>query len=515
MPVCGDEVVPFHEIVPNATVRYTTINGIQYLSVRDIILTMCCNDECDNTMRKKQVKASRIWGMIPESFKSELYPVCQRFQFKGSGQSEQHVIQFNGALKLLMWLPGEQAKLLRVKATDILTRYFAGDETLISEIQANAESDGPINIAARAAVPALDDLTNKRQKLNENMGGELAVVRAVTASTSEYNVVLSTQIQIKQDLYKVEVDYHHSMLTHEQEMLKAKVLRSTHDISHEQEMLKAKVQRSTHDISHEQEMLKITAQRNTHDISREHEMLKITAQRNTHDISREHEMLKIMAQRNSLDLEYKRALKAIENESSNARAPTPTVPFNFNVNTSVFPMEGNDHAAVSMPVNITHVTDNASDPVLPTDAHAPVLSSIVDAHAPVLSSIVDAHAPDHHLLLDPSTYTTVLKVYHSQKSEFNGIPNSAIKKKFLISAGKKAAVAFRAKWGREPTRTSQDSLEVMQYPIDATDLILESLRVAYREILAGKNQPTLQQYHFNINLGGGLPAGMPDMTTGA
>jgi hypothetical protein len=51
----------------------------------------------------------------------------------------------------------------------ILNRYFAGDKSLLTEIEANAASDSPIAQMARASLPTADDsktvLTRKRQLL--------------------------------------------------------------------------------------------------------------------------------------------------------------------------------------------------------------------------------------------------------------------------------------------------------------------------------------------------------------
>ena len=137
-------IIPFDEIVPGATVRFTVIDGVQYLSVRDLIMVMC---------NKTNQEAARTLSRMAGSFQKELLPFWKNFQFPGRGQSEQPVIQFQGAMKLLMWLPGEQAKQFRSKASDILTRYFAGDKTLLIDICANAESQNVINQAARAALP--------------------------------------------------------------------------------------------------------------------------------------------------------------------------------------------------------------------------------------------------------------------------------------------------------------------------------------------------------------------------
>ena len=106
-PVVASEAgssIPFDEIVPGATVRLAVINGIQYLSIRDIIMHVCGKDN-------KQ--ASQIWDRMSEDKKEELSSFCRNFQFPGRGQSEQPVITFPGALKLIMFLPGKNAQDLR------------------------------------------------------------------------------------------------------------------------------------------------------------------------------------------------------------------------------------------------------------------------------------------------------------------------------------------------------------------------------------------------------------------
>jgi hypothetical protein len=102
---------------------------------------------------KNNNDSAKVWARIPDSLKTEVQSSRRNFKFPGRGQSEQPVIQFQGAIKLLMWLPGEQAKVFRSKAADILTRYFAGDKSLLEDIAANAESTAPVNELARAALP--------------------------------------------------------------------------------------------------------------------------------------------------------------------------------------------------------------------------------------------------------------------------------------------------------------------------------------------------------------------------
>jgi len=158
----SNTIIPFDEIIPGATVRFTVVDGVQYLSVRDLIMVMCgqTND-----------RAGYTWRMMSDSIKDELRCFSTNFKFPGRGQQEQPMIQFQGAIILFMQLPGEKAKQLRKKASNILTRYYAGDKTLLAEVYANAESRGMINQAARAALPPVqadeveDEHTRKRKAL--------------------------------------------------------------------------------------------------------------------------------------------------------------------------------------------------------------------------------------------------------------------------------------------------------------------------------------------------------------
>ena len=98
---------------------------------------------------------------------SELGTLCSNFKFPGRGQQEQPVITFPGAIKLLMFLPGEKAKSHRSSMVSVLTRYFAGDPSLLREIEANAVSESPVAQMARASLASesgiQDSLKRKRE----------------------------------------------------------------------------------------------------------------------------------------------------------------------------------------------------------------------------------------------------------------------------------------------------------------------------------------------------------------
>ena len=72
----------------------------------------------------------------------------------GSGNSRTKLVSFKHALELVMVLPGRIAKETRTKFAGIIQRYMAGDESLVREVQSNAQSDAPIQQMARASLAA-------------------------------------------------------------------------------------------------------------------------------------------------------------------------------------------------------------------------------------------------------------------------------------------------------------------------------------------------------------------------
>lgn len=78
-------------------------------------------------------------------------------KFFGRGQVETTLITFKGVLKLVMQLPGVNAREIRDQFATVLQRYFAGDPALVAELIDNNSSDAPINALARedAGVPQI------------------------------------------------------------------------------------------------------------------------------------------------------------------------------------------------------------------------------------------------------------------------------------------------------------------------------------------------------------------------
>ncbi len=138
-----NQKMDFNDLIPGASVRYTVIGGVKYLSVRDFIMAVC---------QKNINDAGAVWRNLSDEVKSEVQHFLLNYKFHGKGQQDQPVITFPGSVTLMMSLPGDIAKKSRSKATEILVPYCAGDPTLIADINANAQSTSPIAQMARESL---------------------------------------------------------------------------------------------------------------------------------------------------------------------------------------------------------------------------------------------------------------------------------------------------------------------------------------------------------------------------
>lgn len=86
------------------------------------------------------------WNRI---INEQVQAFCTNLKFPGSGQKLTPVINVQGMVKLLFWLPGESAKQFRSKSAETMIRYLGGDLTLIDEIKAIDQEHiiNPNNIA--------------------------------------------------------------------------------------------------------------------------------------------------------------------------------------------------------------------------------------------------------------------------------------------------------------------------------------------------------------------------------
>lgn len=112
----------------------------------------------------------------------------------GKGNARTQLVNLKDALQLIMVLPGEMAKTVRAQIGDIMTKFFAGDESLVDQIHANASSTSPIAQMARESLgmtqgddPVAVGFKRRREelellKLEEEIKG-MTQSRIITAST--------------------------------------------------------------------------------------------------------------------------------------------------------------------------------------------------------------------------------------------------------------------------------------------------------------------------------------------
>jgi FtsZ-binding cell division protein ZapB len=86
---------------------------------------------------------------LPEKF-------IQR-QISSRGGPKTKLVNFNDAIKLIMVLPGNTAKQTRAQFASIIQRYMAGDQSLVTEVQANKASSSIINQLAKESLDSMDN----------------------------------------------------------------------------------------------------------------------------------------------------------------------------------------------------------------------------------------------------------------------------------------------------------------------------------------------------------------------
>ena len=96
-----------------------------------------------------QKNPHETWKDIKKKYKNEVLGFSENLKFPGAGQKLTPVINVQGMVKLLFWLPGELAKQFRSKSAETMIRYLGGDLTLIDEIKTIDQQhiDNPNNIA--------------------------------------------------------------------------------------------------------------------------------------------------------------------------------------------------------------------------------------------------------------------------------------------------------------------------------------------------------------------------------
>jgi hypothetical protein len=115
------DVISFDEIVAGETMRVVVIDGEQYLSVKDVV---------------------KLGGgsTVPRQAIDEISFLVKTWKFSGSDDSEEEVILFQGAIKLLTWLPIGHARWSCRKMVDTLIKNYRGDRGMLRDVYAIAMS---------------------------------------------------------------------------------------------------------------------------------------------------------------------------------------------------------------------------------------------------------------------------------------------------------------------------------------------------------------------------------------
>jgi hypothetical protein len=96
----------------------------------------------------------------------------------GRGNSHTKLISFTSSIELIMVLPGQMVRILRLEFVNIIKRYIAGDKTMAQELEMNSNSNEAIHVIARE-----DQTAVKRRKIDKDTVPQVCYIYA-THSTA-------------------------------------------------------------------------------------------------------------------------------------------------------------------------------------------------------------------------------------------------------------------------------------------------------------------------------------------
>jgi hypothetical protein len=139
-------LISFSEIVKgdNSSVRVTEDNLIHAIDLAMVV------------MGKGRDYAGQVLRNIPDTVFDPEWFINKRTKIHGSGGNRTKLLTLDGAIKLVMILPGKIARETRNQFARIIRRYFGGDEALSNEITANSISSCPLARMARETVHTQD-----------------------------------------------------------------------------------------------------------------------------------------------------------------------------------------------------------------------------------------------------------------------------------------------------------------------------------------------------------------------
>ena len=139
------------DIAQNASIRGKMVDGENRFSVLDFIKYVCPG--------RGYTYATQVWKRLISNdsdnsieVQPQVLPEWKLLKFSGKGQKNTPCMTVLGLQKLLIILGTKASVEFRDRVVECFNRVLAGDRTLIREIDANAERNGPVQQIARAAL---------------------------------------------------------------------------------------------------------------------------------------------------------------------------------------------------------------------------------------------------------------------------------------------------------------------------------------------------------------------------
>jgi hypothetical protein len=112
----------------DASVRVAVVDGVKMVSVFDVIKLVIGPGS----------NQRQYWSTTVDRY-PELKQGVKTHKFPGAGQRDTPIIDAKRVVMLLNMIPGKKAANFRMFSADVVVRYLGGDDTLVAEIEKNAE----------------------------------------------------------------------------------------------------------------------------------------------------------------------------------------------------------------------------------------------------------------------------------------------------------------------------------------------------------------------------------------
>lgn len=410
---------------------------MQYLNVIDLIMCGC--------QKTDRFRANEIWAKMSPNIKNHLLKFLDEMKFRSDPSVLQPGIRFEGAIHLMFYLPGTFARAKCAEFAKILTRYYAGDKTLLNDIAKNAESTADINMAAREAMA--DDPDNGFVEEQEN------VIDDTPGKKRKYWT--PQMFQMDQE----------TLILHDRNIVKKQqvqlIVEDTQALAQNLEVRKENFQFSKIEFN---ESIKRKRRDTKEDCS---------------GIRKRGEETVLALQREGEEKEKQREAEQLALEKQGEEKEKQRLAFNQGEDDKM------DRLRISRREELQFIRDKGDAAVEAVKKEAAAKEQLKTADTPVY---------------DPVKHCTVEMVYVNNKRFF---AHSRLKDSLLVKTGMQMADYYWSKIGLDPPTVFNNNKNVRFYNRDEyQNTILAQMKGAYQELLQREhpNQPTLSQVLSTISV---------------